>query len=320
MTEQIENRRQVPPAGARAAAALQGFGDAISRRLLACWLFWRYVSLRFWHDELFTRAAALSFQTALAIVPLFTIAVTLLSAFPTFQELQSEVQIQLLTYLVPTVESSVVAAINDFIVKARQLTAIGVLFLAFIAMMLLHTASDTFDAIWRITRPRTLAVRFMAYWAILTLGPLLFALGISLTAQVTAETQRQVGSVLGEDVGLIRQLAPVVMEWLGFTIIYWLAPSQRSSLRDAAAAAVVAAVLFQILKAGFAYYVVYISVYQTIYGAIAALPFALLWLEFAWAVALFGASVAAALPEWRNGTANPRTGRTRPNAAAPYDG
>ncbi len=292
----------------------------IRYRLLASWLFWRYVGLRFWHDELFTRAAALSFQTALAIVPLITIGITLLSAFPTFQEMQAEVQARLLSYVVPTVEETVAEAVNEFIVKARQLTGFGVLFLAFIAMMLLHTVSDTFDAIWRVSRPRGLAVRFMAYWTILTLGPMLFAFALSISAQVAAQTRDQYGDVLAEEISLFRTFLPVVLEWFGFALVYWLAPSRRTSMRDAAAGAVVAAVLFQILKAGFTFYIVYISSYQTIYGAVAALPFALLWLELAWAVALFGGSVTAALGEWRAGTADPRTGRLRPETVAPYDG
>ncbi len=289
-------------------------------RLLASWLFWRYVSLRFWHDELFTRAAALSFQTALAIVPLITIGITLLSAFPTFQEMQAEVQARLLSYVVPTVEESVAEAVNDFIAKARQLTGFGVLFLAFIAMMLLHTVSESFDAIYRVSRPRGLAVRFMAYWTILTLGPMLFAFALSISAQVAAQTRAQYGDVLAEEISHFRTFLPVVLEWFGFALVFWLAPSRRTSMRDAAAGALVATVLFQILKAGFAYYIVFVSSYQTIYGAVAALPFALLWLELAWAVALFGGSVSAALGEWRAGTADPRTGRLRAETAAPYDG
>ncbi len=294
--------------------------EKLRHRLWSSWLFWRYVCLRFWHDELFTRAAALSFQTALAIVPLLTIGITLLSAFPSFREMQASVQEQILHYVVPTVEQTVVDAVNDFIAKARQLTGVGVLFLACIAMMLLHTVSDTFDSIWRVQRPRSLAVRFMAYWTILTLGPMLFAFGISASAQVIAETQRQYGEVLGEGIGLIETFLPVTAEWLGFCVIYWLAPSRRVPLVRAAAAAVVAALLFQILKAGFAFYVSYMSSYQTIYGAVAALPFALLWLELAWAVALFGACLSAAMEEWSNGSADPRTGRLRPETQAPFAG
>lgn len=302
------------------AGEAKGLAARARHRLLSSWLFWRYVCLRFWHGDLFTRAAALSFQTALAIVPLLAIGITLLAAFPTFEEMQASAQERLLHYVIPTVEQSVIDAINDFIVKARQLTSWGVLFLAFIAMMLLHTISDAMDTIWRVQRPRSLAVRFMAYWTILTLGPLLFAVGISFSAQFMAETQRQVGDVLGEQIGLLRSLIPVTMEWLGFCLVYWLGPSRRISLSNAAASAVVAAILFQILKGGFAYYVVYISSYATIYGAIAALPFALLWLELAWAVTLFGACLGAAMEEWRAGTADPRTGRLRPETQAPMAG
>lgn len=301
-------------------AETESLGQRVLHRLYASWLFWRYVSLRFWHGDLFTRAAALSFQTALAIVPLLAIGITLLSAFPTFSEMQETVQQRLLHYLIPTVEQSVIIAMNDFIAKARQLTSWGVLFLAFIAMMLLHTISEAMDTIWRVQRPRSLAVRFMAYWTILTLGPMLFAIGISFSAQFMAETQRQVGDALGEQIGLLRSLIPVTMEWLGFCLVYWLGPSRRVPLKDAAAAAIVAAILFQILKAGFAYYVVFISSYQTIYGAVAALPFALLWLEMAWAVTLFGACLSAAMEEWRAGTADPRNGRLRPETQAPFAG
>lgn len=301
-------------------AAVSGWGAVVwaraRDRLLATWLFWRYVGLRFWNDELFTRAAALAFQSALAIVPLLTIVITLLSAFPGFQEMQDSVLDHLLGYVVPTVEQTVTTAINDFVAKARQLTGYGVLFLAFIAMMLLHTVSDTFDAIWRVERSRSLAVRFMAYWTILTLGPLLFAIGISLSAQILAVTQRQYGHVLGDEISFLGTLLPPATEWLGFTLIYWLGPSGRIRMTSAAAAAVVATVLFQLLKAGFGYYVVYISSYKTIYGAVAALPFALLWLELAWAVALFGATVSAAMSEWRSGTADPETGRPRPLGTA----
>ncbi len=317
--EASADRHGGPPTGSRFAGP-DGILLKLYRRLHLTWLFWRYVGLRFWHDELFTRAAALSFQTALAIVPLMTIAITLLAAFPSFHEMQTAVQERLLLYVVPTIEQTVIDAVNDFIEKARQLTGFGVLFLAFIGMMLLHTISDTFDAIWRVQRPRSLAVRFMAYWTIITLGPLLFALGISFSAQFLALTQRQYGEVLGEDLGLLRTAVPAAMEWLGFCLIYWVAPSRRVNISRAAAAAVVAAVMFQILKAGFGYYVAYVSSYQTIYGAVAALPFALLWLELAWAVALFGACLTAAMDEWHQGTADPRTGRLRPETQAPAAG
>lgn len=278
----------------------------VLNRLRATWRFWRYVSLRFWDDNLFTKTAALSFQTALALVPLFTITVSVLSAFPGFQDEVQHFQASILDVVAPHVGIEIGQQLTLFVDNARKLTALGIIVLAFIAMMLLHTASDTFDEIFRIKRQRGLATRFMAYWTLLTLGPLLFAIGFSLTA----------GLVVSDDDGTIdfveglllflRNLLPFFIEWIAFMFIYWLAPSKPGQFSDAVAAALVAAILMQVLKGGFALYLLYVASYESIYGAVAAIPVALIWLELAWAAALFGATIAASLPEWREGLDLPR--------------
>ncbi len=275
-------------------------------RIVATYRFWRHVSLRFWHDELFTKSAALAFQTTLALVPLFTIVISVLSAFPSFQEFVQKVEGWLLAVLAPHTESVVTGQLDELIGRARTLAGFGVLALAVIAMMLLHTASDTLDAIFRVTRQRPLAARFMAYWTLLTLGPLLFAVGFSLTASVFAADQTALGGLFQESLGFVKGVLPFVIEWLGFTLLYWLVPSRQPPFRDCMAAAAVAAVLFQALKAGFALYLIYVASYESVYGALAAFPITLLWLELAWATSLFGASIAASLPEWRAGLGSPK--------------
>lgn len=279
----------------------------VLNRLRQTYRFWRYVALRFWDDNLFTKSAALSFQTALALVPLFTITISVLSAFPGFQDEVQHFQATILEVVAPHVGIEIGQQLTLFVENARKLTAVGIVVLAIIAMMLLHTASDAFDEIFRIKRQRGLAIRFMAYWTLLTLGPLLFAIGFSLTAGfVAAGSSESSGSFLQDLLTFLRVLIPFFIEWLAFTFIFWLAPSKPGEFSDAAAAAIVAAILLQVLKAGFALYLLYVASYQSIYGAVAALPIALIWLELAWAAALFGASIAASLPEWREGLDLPR--------------
>jgi membrane protein len=281
---------------------IQRLNKRVLNRLRATWRFWRYVGLRFWDDNLFTKSAALSFQTALALVPLFTITISVLSAFPGFQDEVQHFQATILEVVAPHVGIEIGQQLTHFVDNARKLTALGIIVLAIIAMMLLHTASDTFDEIFRIKRQRGLAIRFMAYWTLLTLGPLLFAVAFSLTAGFAAGGASSDGSFLT----FLRDLIPFFIEWLAFAFIFWLAPSKPGEFSDAAAAAMVAAVVLQVLKAGFALYLLYVASYQSVYGAVAALPVALIWLELAWAAALFGASIAAALPEWREGLDLPR--------------
>lgn len=278
---------------------LQDLQRRAGRRLGDTYRFWRLVCLRFWYDDLPTKAAALAFQTALALVPLFTIVLSVLSAFPGFRTAVAEFQSSLFDLLVPHAEAEIRLQLESFIDRAQELTTLGVLALAIIAMMLLHTVSGTFDAIYRVARRRSLATRFMAYWTLLTLGPLLFAVGFSVTAMVFAQGPTFLGGYLQETFGFLKSLLPFAIEWLAFALLYWLAPSRPGRFLDALSAAIVAAVMFQILKAGFALYLLYVASYESIYGAVAAIPVTLLWLQAAWAVALFGATIAAALPEWR---------------------
>ena len=275
-------------------------------RLRQTYRFWRHVCLRFWHDDLFTRAAALGFHTTLALVPLFTIVISVLSAFPGFRTAVDEFESSIFEILVPHVEGEIRLQLQAFIDKARQLTTIGVVALAIIAMMLLHTISSTFDVIYRVKRGRSLAGRFMAYWTLLTLGPLLLAIGFSVSASVFAQGRTMFGGALQDTFSLLKTILPVVVEWLAFALLFWLGPSRPARFRDALYAAVVAAIMFQVLKAGFALYILYVATYESIYGVVAAIPVTLIWLQLAWGTALFGATIAASLPEWRAGHPEPR--------------
>ena len=48
--------------------------------------FWRYAAMRFVHDKSVQRAAGLSYTTLLAMVPFLAVALTVLSAFPVFDQ------------------------------------------------------------------------------------------------------------------------------------------------------------------------------------------------------------------------------------------
>jgi membrane protein len=90
-----------------------------------------------------------------------------------------------------------------------------------------------------------------------------------------------------------------LLQIVAFTLLFSIIPHRPVHLPHALAGGVAAALLFELLRSGFALYVGSVDTYQRIYGALSAIPLFLLWLYLSWSVVLIGAEIAAALPEWR---------------------
>src|SRR5436305_1039814 len=98
---------------------------------------------------------------------------------------------------------------------------------------------------------------------------------------------------------LLARLIPFVLELVACTLLYCIIPNCAVRWRDGLLGAAVAAVVIEILKIGFGFYIGSMSSYQTVYGALAAIPIFLLWMYVSWMAVLLGAVVAANLPTWR---------------------
>lgn len=254
-----------------------------------------YCGRRFMADGCLRTATQLSYASLLAIVPLLAICLGLLSAFPAFEQLRFQVQLYLFQNLVPNAGVEVSDQIATFVENARSVTGIGTLALLVTVMLLLSTINGAFNAIWRVTEPRPLMVRLMAYWMILTVGPLLLGASLSLSSYGFVSAVIEHGD---RAVGLTR-LLPFLLGVGGFTLLYAVVPARQVAFSHALAGGVVAGALFELLKAGFALYLRQFPSYEAIYGALAAIPIFLVWMYLSWAVVLLGAEVAAAAREWR---------------------
>src|SRR5205085_1345053 len=95
------------------------------------------------------------------------------------------------------------------------------------------------------------------------------------------------------------RLVPFLLELIACALLCCVIPNCAVRWRDGLAGAAVAAIAIEILKIGFAIYIGSMSSYQTVYGALAAIPIFLLWMYVSWMAVLLGAVVAANLPTWR---------------------
>jgi membrane protein len=189
--------------------------------------------------------------------------------------------------------------LNNFTTQARQLTWIGVIFLAVTAFAMLVTVEKALNNIWRVRQPRRGISSFLLYWAILSLGPLLLGVGFVVSTYITS-----LSMISGPDAVIgakaLLRLTPLMSSVAAFTLIYASVPNTRVPLKNALLGGVFAAVLFEIAKALFGLYVRLFPGFQLIYGAFATVPLFLLWVYLSWLIVLFGAELACNLGSSRH--------------------
>lgn len=264
----------------------------------------RLVATRFVRDRCAQTAASLTFSTLLSLVPMVTIALTVFSAFPVFEEFSSQIKTYLLNNLIPENAGIIINQyMQQFAESATRLTAVGIGFLAVTAMSMMLTIDNAFNVIWQVTQPRPLVKRLVAYWAVLTLAPLLVGASLSLTSWLVGLSMGHGKYVSPLGVVVLKALS-VLFTTTAFTMLFELVPNRYVPRIHALAGALVAALAFEASNRIFGYYVSHFPTYKLVYGAFASVPIFLMWIYLSWLTILLGAVIAASLSHWR--TAAPR--------------
>lgn len=259
---------------------------------------------RFFAERMNNAAAALTYSTLLALVPLLVIAFAILSSFRAFDAVKERMQTLFFDAVVPEAGAAVSDYLANFTQNAGNLTTVGVVALAVAAVLLLSTVEDTLNRVWHVERPRPILVRFLIFWAVLTLGPLLIGASFTLTSDLVKFADAQQLIELGAPVqlsaglGIVNILVSIAINVVGFTALFVLVPARRVRIRHALIGATFAAVAFEVLGWGFNRFLTSGSSYETIYGAVAAVPIFLVWVYTSWMVIILGAVFAASFPDW----------------------
>jgi len=258
---------------------------SISRAFLS------YLKQRFEEDRCTRAAASLAYTSLLALVPLFTVIFVTLSAFPAFRDWREGIETFVFSNFVPALGDQVRSYLVQFADKAKGLQAAGISVLVII--------ESTFNVIWRIKRKRPLVVRFLMYWAVLTLGPILIGAGMVATSYVISLPVLGEGAVTHGFRTRIIEMFPLLATTLAFVMFFKLIPYRPVPIRHALAGGVVASLLFELAKRGFALYVTHFPSQQAVYGAFATVPIFLIWIYLSWVIVLLGAEITQCLTTFR---------------------
>ncbi len=250
---------------------------------------------RFFDDHCIGIASSLSFTTLLALVPLFTVIISVLTLFPVPEALSYSVEEFLFDNFVPAAGETVQGYLHEFSTKAAQLTVFGLVFLLFSSISLMATIEDAFNSIWKVKKGRNWVQRLLVYWALLTLGPLLIVVSLSMSSALLSLSFLSEQSLVASFTESLLTYLPILLEFCAFMLFYQAIPNLEVRFVESVIGALTATVFFEIAKFGFGFWILNFNSYELIYGALATIPVFFIWVYLCWLVMLVGALVAASL-------------------------
>jgi len=228
-------------------------------------------------------------------VPLVTVVFSMLSLFPVFEKWSGSLEVYMFQTFVPTAGDAVQSYLHQFTEQAGKLTAVGLVVLLISSLLLLSTVEDAFNDIWRVHRGRVFFQRLLVYWAVISLGPVLITVSLSMSSTLLSMTVLSREWLLADATQYLLGYLPVLLEFSAYLLFYKAIPNTDVRTRHAVIGALVATALFELAKLGFAFYILNFRSYQLIYGALATIPIFFVWVYLSWLVMLVGAVVTSVL-------------------------
>lgn len=265
--------------------------QTLKHRLESTKQFVLFVIAHFIEDDCTYRASALAYTSLLAIVPLMTVSLVVLSSFPVFQDLREPIQNFIFENFVPATGKVVQGYLLQFTNQVSHLSFFGVIFLFITALLLMYTIEGSMNRIWRVRTPRRGVSAVLLYWAILSLAPLF--LGFSVAASSYVFSMPFIRGYHPPSVFV--SFLPFVFSLIGFTFLYVVVPNCSVKLKHGLYGALITTVLFESAKQAFAIYLGQYNTYKLLYGAFATIPLFFIWIYWVWLITLMGAEISYAL-------------------------
>jgi membrane protein len=274
-----------------------GFGQKRARAtVVEFFLFLREVVREFWHIEGSARAASLAYTTLLSLIPLLVTFTYQLKQYYARVFPGAAQQIDSILNSVFPYQSPVVSYhLAKFTENAGTASTVGAIIFMFIAFRLFLAVEGAVNLIWKVRSVRGYRQKIIAFTMLFFWGPLLMVLSFTTTAML--ERNRYLRVLLQGD--LIFTVVPILMLYIGFTMLYWLVPSTRVRLPAAMIGAIVTTVLFTLVRWGFGIYAAHLMSgrFNFIYGAVGLAILFLISIEVMWVVILLGVEVSYV---WQN--------------------
>lgn len=267
-------------------------------------LAWRAL-LRFVDHSGPDRAAAVAFYTLLSLLPLLIFLISVGVALGGSVDEAYRGTLILFKGVVVHLDAASLESLRDFVERATRFQWPGILLLAWTSRRIFAALFSALEIVFEIPGRSFVHGNLVAIAMVMVTGGTL--LGTLALTMVSAGLEGAVlrlavpvsgAGVLFHDVAgfVLERLVPAAVTATFFFVLYRVAPRRVASVKHAAAGALIATVLWEAAKTGFAYYVRNLAHYAGLYGALEAVIVLALWLELSVSVVLYGGEIVALLP------------------------
>ena len=254
-------------------------------------LFVREVAREFYDIQGTNRAASLAYTTLLSLIPLLVAFTQVLQHYfrSLFPNLQTQID-TMLNNVIPYQSPVISYHLAKFAENASTASTFGVIIFIVIAFRLFLLVEDTINDIWKVRNVRGYRQKIMAFTMLFFWGPIL--MGFSFTTSGMLQRNRYLHIFFKND--LIFNVAPIVILFIAFAMLFWLVPSMKVKFSAAAVGAVVTTSLFSLVRFGFGLYAQFLihGRFNIIYGTLGLAIVFLLAIEVMWVVILLGVEIS----------------------------
>ncbi len=239
------------------------------------------------------KAAALTYSTLLAIVPIMAVVFAIARGFGYSKYI--EIWFRDAFQSQPQAAEVIIGFVNSYLVHTQSgvFLGVGLLFMLYTVLMLVSNVEDAFNEIWQVKKPRSIFRTFTDYLAMFFLFPIIIVLtsGVSIFMATVADSMPDY-LLLGPFVRLLIDMLPYVLMSGMFIALYVFMPNTRVQLKSALIPGILAGIAMQGLQIFYIHSQMFLSSYNAIYGSFAALPLFMLWVQISWTICLFGAELS----------------------------
>lgn len=243
----------------------------------------------FMDNKVMTQAAALTYSTLFAIVPILALIFAIARGFG-FENIVTSLLENGLIGQNDTVDT-IMVFIDQYLQYASSgyFIGFGLLFLLFSVYSLANGIESNLNSIWHVRRSRGMGRKITDYFSLLLLLPIAIICLSGLSVLVSSLLTRMQGFILlGSFVKFIIKAIPYLVAGLILTGFYMFMPNTKVKFQYAIVPGFIAGCLFQLLQNLYFHGQLSLSSYNAIYGGFAALPLFLFWCNISWAIILFG--------------------------------